>query len=271
MPVDAPTRRVINAYRLRTDRLRQQLVRYLTATWGALDDYRAADIASLVEAVVPVVEGGLGQMAAMTDAYLATIESIATGEPTAPVGVDRLTTETLRGTPASEVYTRPGTTVWTALSEGKAFPDAWQQGLDRLLSLGTTDLQLAKTHTSRSILAGKDDVIVYRRVLEGPKSCGMCIVASTQRYHKGDLMPIHGGCDCSVLPIYGADPKQRILEPDLLDDVRDRLDERGLYDQTRKTGDDIPRYQDVIVVHEHGELGPVLTRKGDEFTGPSDL
>lgn len=30
-------------------------------------------------------------------------------------------------------------------------------------------------------------------------------------------------------------------------------------------------YSDVLVVHEHGEIGPVLGFRGDHFTGPSDI
>jgi hypothetical protein len=270
MPVDAPTRAVIDAYTARTDRLRRQLVRYLTATWGALDDYRTANIEAFAASVVPVVQGSLRQMGVMTDAYLASVETAATGERTSPVGAPTLTTEALRGVPAAEVYQRPGVTVWTALSEGKEFPVAWEMGLARLLSIGTTDLQLAKTHTVRDILRRKDNVRYYRRVLEGRESCGICVVASTQRYKKGDLLPIHGGCDCGVLPIYGEDPG-RVIDPELLDDIYDRLDDRHLVDQTRKGSDDVPRFQDVLVTHHHGELGPVLTRKGDHFTGPDDL
>lgn len=267
MPVDPATRRVINTYRTRTDRLRNQLARYLTVTWGALDDYRTPNIEAFAAEVVPVVEGSLRQMSAMTDGYLAAVETVETGARVLPVGAPTMTTEALRGVPAEQVYQRGGTAVWTALSEGKPFPDALQIGLDRIVNIGTTDLQLAKTHTVRDILRGKRNVGGYRRVLEGGKSCGMCVVASTQRYHKGDLMPIHGGCDCGVLPIYGDDPG-RVIDLDTLDGIHDRIAERfgpDVVDQTRKRGDKIPRYQDVLVTHEHGEIGPVLAVRGQHF------
>lgn len=268
MPVDAPTRRVVDAYRARTDRLRRQLVRYLTLTWGSLDDYRAPDIEAFVATVVPTVEGSLRQMAVMTDAYLAAVETVVTGERTRPVGAPETSVEALRGVPAEQVYARGGVALWTALSEGKAFSDAIELGLDRITNIGTTDLQLAKTHTTKAILAKKDNVSGYRRVLEGSKSCGMCVVASTQRYRRGDLMPIHGGCDCGVLPIYGEDPG-RVIDPDTLDNIHDRIAERfgaDVMDQTRKRGDSVPRYQDVLVTHDHGEIGPVLAVRGQHFT-----
>lgn len=273
MAVDAPTRRVIDAYQARTDRLRQQIVRYLTLSWGALPDYRSSDIDAFVARIVPVVEGSLRQMGAMTDAYLAAIETVVSGERATTIGVEALTTERLRGVAASEVYQRAGIELWTALSNGTPFPDAWQQGLDRATSLATTDLQLAKTHTTRAVLARKRNVSGYRRVLEGSKSCGLCIIASTQRYHKGDLMPIHPGCDCGVLPIYGEDPG-RVIDKDALDAARDAIAERfgpDVDQQSRKRKDDTLRTQDVLITHQHGEIGPVLGVRGQHFTGPSDL
>ena len=272
MPVDAPTRRVIDAYQRSTDRLRQQLVRYLTLAWGNLDDYRTADIERWVAQVVPVVEGSLRQMASMTDAYLATVETVTTGERAAPLGAETPTTEALRGVPAAEVYQRAGVTVWTALSTGAEFPDAWQQGLDRATNIATTDLQLAKTHTTRSILGRKANVSGYRRVLEGSKSCGLCVVASTQRYRKSALMPIHGGCDCGVLPIYGDDDPGQVIDPNTLDGVHQAVADRfGDFDESTRGRGGIPNYRDVLVTHTHGEIGPVLARKGDAFTSPSDL
>lgn len=272
MPVDAPTQRVIDAYRRSSERLRQHIIRYLTLAWGNLDDYRTADIERWVAQIVPVVEGSLRQMASMTDAYLAAVETVTTGERAAPIGAETPTTETLRGVPASEVYQRAGVTVWTALSTGIEFPDAWQQGIDRATSIATTDLQLAKTHTSRSILARKTNVSGYRRVLEGARSCGLCVVASTQRYRKGDLMPIHGGCDCGVLPIYGTDDPGQVINPDTLDGIHERIADRfGGIDEGARGRDGIPDYRDVLVTHNHGEIGPVLSRKGDAFTSPRDL
>jgi hypothetical protein len=134
-----------------------------------------------------------------------------------------------------------------------------------MLATAATDLQLAKTHSSRFVLGGKDHVVGYRRVLEGRKSCGLCIVASTQRYHKDDLMPIHGHCDCGVEPIFGdADPGQ-VVDTSTLEGVHAAIEERfGVSD---RSGRDPVDFRQVLVTHEHGELGPVLAVKGQQFTG----
>lgn len=52
-----------------------------------------------------------------------------------------------------------------------------------------------------------DQVKGYRRVIhpelnKSGTSCGLCIVASTMRYTKGDLLPIHAGCKCETCEIF---------------------------------------------------------------------
>jgi hypothetical protein len=51
------------------------------------------------------------------------------------------------------------------------------------------------------------DVIGFRRVVhpelsQSGRSCGLCIVASTMEYKRGDLLPIHSGCNCETCEIY---------------------------------------------------------------------
>uniref|UniRef100_UPI001D0D1143 hypothetical protein n=1 Tax=Klebsiella pneumoniae TaxID=573 RepID=UPI001D0D1143 len=60
-----------------------------------------------------------------------------------------------------------------------------------------TDLQLAKTHQARSSF-NRSGVQFYRRVLTGNENCALCVIASTMRYRKNSLMPIHPGCDCDI-------------------------------------------------------------------------
>lgn len=240
--------RIVTAYRDQAAAIRARVISYIQHTWGSLDSYRDADIDRFVGAVVPVVTAGQVRVAALTDAYLATFQAAVLGGPVSPIGIpaDLVTDETLRGVPATDVYARTGPAVWTALANGSDIAAAAAIGLERASAMAATDLQLAKTHASRLVLAGNDNVVGYRRVLEGRKSCGLCVVASTQRYHRGDLMPIHPHCDCGVQPIFGDRDPGRLIEP-------------------VSSGDVEP------VVHEHGELGPVLAVKGQTFTGPSDL
>lgn len=274
MPADPATLAVINRYVDQNAALRERVISFVERAWGSLDSWRDADIDRFVRAVVPVIEAGQVQTAALTDAYLAAVESTITGLPVRPVGIpaNLVVDEAVRGVTTDVVYSRTGPTVWTALSQGAPVSVAVEKGLQRAVSMATTDLQLAKTHASRHVISKKDGVAGYRRVLEGAKSCGLCIVASTQRYHRDRLLPIHGGCDCGVLPIYGDRDPGQVIDPGTLSGVHDRISERfGSFTDTARGGDGVPAYRDVLVAHEHSEIGPILAVKGQNFTGPNDL
>jgi len=261
--------RIVFSYQARTAALRDRLETFITTQWNSLDNYRDDDITQFAETVAPIVTGAQRQLAVTTDSYLAEYETAVTGTQTRPVGVPKtLTTDVeLRGVDTIDVYQRGGPTVWTALSEGATLTDAITRGLARMVNTAATDIQLAKTHTARHILNEKSNVTGYRRVIEGPASCGLCIVASTQRYHTADLMPIHAGCDCGVAPIYGNHDPGQIIDPDRLDNVHRTISERFGIDADKSAG----HYQDLLIVHEHGELGPVLTVRGQHFTSPAQI
>jgi hypothetical protein len=123
-------------------------------------------------------------------------------------------------------------------------------GRRRLLGLVTTDLQLAKTHAAQWRQLRDDTVAGYRRILSGGDSCALCVLASDQRYTSGDLMPIHPGCHCDVAEIRGSLDPVQAPEPDLLEQ----------FDESQ-----------AITVRDHGEYGPTLTWRGQEFTGPDDI
>jgi hypothetical protein len=253
--------------------LRAAMLAALLGLWRSLGSWRETDIERFVRLATPILLGAQTRMTALTAAYLSRQVAAITGNPLrqAPAPT-RLTGEVLRGVPLADEYARPFHDVWTALHDGKPLNDAVQAGADRLTSLATTDLQLAKTHSARAVLAGEEHVVGYRRVLEGAHSCGLCIVASTQRYHKADLMPIHPGCDCSVAPIIGTHDPGRTIDEQRLADAHQAIAERfaGHDSGARGTGA-IPDYRRVLVVHEHGEIGPVLGVRGQKFTSPTDL
>ena len=265
MPTPPEVVRTIVAYQDRTAAIRLRVETYARNLWGSLGSWRDADIARMVAQIVPVVGGAQMQMVALTDAYLNAV-AISAGlpMPTAATAAHAVTGAATRGVDPREVYRRPGVTVWTALSEGKPLGDAVDAGLARLLNLAGTDLQLAKTRTSLHRLRGDRATAGYRRVLTGNENCGMCVLASTQRYHREDLMPIHPGCDCDVAPIRGnVDPGQ-VIDPDRLEALHQSVaDQFGTSDRGGREID----YR-LIEVREHGELGPVLTWRGQHFDGP---
>lgn len=260
-------RALITSYDSLTWDVRQRVERFVRTYWAGMGSWRTADIEAFIRAVVPVVESGQLRIAALTDAYLAALAAEVTGIG-APSGALVSGVQSVRGVPPAEVYTRPGVSVWTELASGKALDVATDAGLTRALHLVRTDLQLAKTHTARAAMSQDTRISGYRRTLTGQEDCGLCLVASTQRYHKEDLLPIHPGCDCGVEPVFGSDDPGQIIDPETLDETHAAIAERFGIDDP---GARLPDYRKVLLVREHGEIGPVLTVKLHRFTGENAL
>lgn len=246
--------------------LRQRLIDLVMQVFGSRGSYRDEDADAFVEQVLPAVLGVQQQMGALTDAYLSAMVADMFGGSALTRGVEL--PAALRGTPPGEVYRRPFVTVWTALSQGKPMTEAIRQGQNRLTSITGTDLQLARTEATRQVLSRDGRVQFYRRVLRGSYNCAMCVIASTQRYRKERLMPIHPGCDCGTRPLpTGQDPGQ-VIEPELLEAAHDAV-ARGTGEIDR--GGRLPDYRDIIIDRKHGELGELMALRRHDFTGPKDI
>lgn len=259
---------LVRAYATTSRGIRAGVVAALLELFRSLGSWRSADVPRFTTSAVPMVIGGQQQLWSLTDAYLTTMLSEMGGRPRPLRGTPPRTGEQLRGVAPEEEYTRPFRTIWAELEE-QPFEVALERGLRRLQDLVATDLQLAKTHAAQDLLDDDDSVHGYRRVLVGSTSCGLCVVASTQRYHRHELLPIHPGCDCGVAPIVGDQDPGQVINEGRLEDVHAAIEQRfGVSD---RGGRDPIDYRNVLVVHEHGEIGPVLARAGHEFTGPGDI
>jgi len=144
-----------------------------------------------------------------------------------------------------------------ALGSGKPLPQAAAEGRLRLTQLIGGDMQLAKVHASRQSMRGyPEEGQFYRRVLTGRENCALCVVASTQRYYRGDLLPIHPGCDCGVQPLPPGLAVNQVIDEDLLEQVHQiTADRLGVSDRGGRT----PDYRKLLTVSEHGEYGPTLS------------
>lgn len=264
---------VTQAYGKQTAATREQLLALLAAMWLGLGSWRDRDIANFQRTALPAVAGAQRLMGSMTDAYLSRMIGTATKGIQRPVGVATglITGTALRGVPPSEVYERPFQTVWTALNKGTAIDAAVRQGANRLRSVASTDLQLAKTHTTQQVLSRNPRVTGYMRVPDAT-ACALCLVASTQRYHKADLLPIHPGCGCDVEPIVDGSTDQ-VINRDLLNRIHSAVREQfGANNfSAQEIGDTGLMYRDLIVTHHHGELGPIIAVRGQHFDGPSSI
>jgi hypothetical protein len=248
---------------------RERLIAYLERLWQGMPDYFDATMADFVATVAPVMEGAQRQVAAATDAYLAQLETATIRTPARPIGVpaEATSTQTMRGVSPAELWRRPAKTVYRSLADGLDLVEAQRRGMVRLRSIAATDLQLAHTHAATYCMSRTATVRGYRRVTRGGISCALCLLASTQRYHKGDLMPIHPGCHCRVRAIHGDNDPGASIAPGQLGAVKAAI--------AQFTGGDgrlsPESYKQHLIVHQHGEIGPVLGVRGQSFTTPADL
>lgn len=273
MALDPAAARVLEAYQFQNDDLARRVAAYVAANWNALGSHRDADIARFVAAVAPVLDGAQLRMADLTVTYLRQLDRILFGGAGEAVAVADVSTVALRGVTTAEALTRAGTQVYYDLSRGRTYDQAAKAGLNRAQSIASTNLQLAKTHTTRTAFEADDRVVGYRRVLKGAYDCAKCVVASTQRYRKARLMPIHPGCNCDVMEIRGDRDPGQVIDPDRLADIHQRIAEEfgELSEGARGIPGSVREYRDVLVTHEHGEIGPVLGVRGQTFTGPADI
>lgn len=260
-----------------TAQLRSTTLDMLRRLWASLGTWHRPDVERFTPSAAAILDAAQQHMGSLTAAYLTRYAELR-GEHLSVTPVVDLA-ELRGGVDRATELERPFVDVWTALRDGKPLDVAVQQGGKRLDDIAGTDLQLAKTHTAKAALGSDERIVGYRRVLEGPSSCGLCIVSSTLRYHREDLMPVHPGCDCDVEPIYGTHDPGRLINAGRLEDVHAAIDDTfgtsssaarlipGVYDDKRKP----VNYRDVIITHEHGEIGPVLGIRGQDFTGPGDI
>lgn len=287
------TSAILAAYLTATAALRSRLLAIVAAAFAAQGDYRDAAAAAFAAQVVPIVQAAQQTMASLTSAYLAHMVSAVAGGTAAPLGIPAESVSNLRGVDPSEVYQRPYVQVWTDLSNGKDFPTAVEAGARRAASLAATDLQLAGTHAAQEVMRDDRRIVGYRRVLTNSlHHCGLCVVASSVRYHKSDLLPIHPGCSCAVAPILGHGDPGRTIDSAILKEgaTEQAIGSQGLkffsHDDVIEVGDllteahDAVRdtfghaaadahqidYRKVILVRQHGEIGPTLTVADHNFT-----
>lgn len=248
--------RLTEAYDSQVHAIRQQITAFGQAYWDSLPHYRASAVEDMIEAITPRVTAGQLRIADLTRAYLAQCARELGWKVVLP-SIDQGEIRGARGVDPRVVYRRPAVDVYTALAAGKPLPQAAAEGRLRLTQLIGGDMQLAKVHASRQSMRGYPaEGQFYRRVLTGRENCALCVVASTQRYYRGDLLPIHPGCDCDVQPLPPGLAVNQVIDEDLLEQVHQiTADRLGVSDRGGRT----PDYRKLLTVSEHGEYGPTLS------------
>lgn len=256
---------ILDRYQAHLAMLRAAASTGAARAWDDLGSYDEADVDRYLAQTLPVVGASQSQAVILTDAYMASELGRS------PIGLDvaALTGAGVRnGVDPAEVYRRPFVQVWKALADGTDWVDAVGAARARVSAVAETDVQLSMRAAARDVIGRSPGVVGYRRVLTG-KSCALCATASTQRYHREQLLPIHDRCDCSVAPVHGNRDPGRVVNRRLLNDLKanggpEPWKDRGIsVEDGRVVKDGSPLE---VAVHEHGELGPVLADADHEFT-----
>lgn len=240
-----------------------RVLRALRLVGDAWYDDRA--VAEAAARAMGVVRAGQQRQAALTARALTSttraLDPRAAGRPPAVELPSDL--RYLDGTGSQ--YTRPAREFRRLRVLGADDAAASAAAQERATKLVVDDLALAHRHAARATILEFPAVTGWRRVLHPEKSengvCGLCVVASTQVYGREQLLEIHDGCNCDVMPIVGGRDPGRAWNSDEL---------KRLY--AAAGGTEGSALKEVRVqVHEHGELGPVLRRHGEAFRGPKEV
>lgn len=249
--------------------LKDSLYSLLAVEWLDLDAHNKADIDTFLGRALPILDDTYDSVITVTETINQVqgdllLEGAFEGSPVDPGSIR---SQLRYGVPPSEVYTRPFKDFWFKLSRGGSIDDALASGANRLRQLVDTDVERVSDLTQIESFANEHRIVGFRRVLVGPVNCALCIVASTQRYHRRDLKPIHPHCDCKVRPVLSFESDgDQILDQELLDQIHKDIQQKfGISDRSARVID----YRKVMVEHQHGEIGPYLSYRGQHFTGPS--
>lgn len=233
------------------------VVTRLWRAFGGVDD-AAAD--TFTQRAAAVTLAHQRQAAALAVAYVNAAVGISTGEPvTTSVDIGDVVARARNGVALTDVYLRPVITARTILGETGDIVAALRAGLNRATSAADIDVKLAARGGARDAMTAAG-VTHYRR-MPNAKACTFCLTASTQRYKTADLMSLHVRCGCSVAPIAGDVDPGRVINKDLLARLKASTGRSDYWNDPKAA----------TAVHQHGELGPVLTHAGDAFSSLADL
>jgi hypothetical protein len=193
----------------------------------------------------------------------------ATPEPTPPEVTPSAFAEP-RGVPTATVLARSIIQVRRSLGDGKLFMDAMSEGRSRAVQTAATEPVLSARAANQAAMRAQPRIVGYRRVPDDG-ACKFCLLASTRRYTVADLMPIHPGCGCTVAPIIGTNDPGEVLDRGLVDQLMASDPALGARGQNRETArryarEQLAKSNELVTVHDHGELGPTLYQSGLQFT-----
>lgn len=241
------------------------LIKALLGLWGSFDQWQDRDLVTGHAARSAVlVDASLAKTRRLARTYATTMLRNADAMPTRPMPpVENIYPRS--GVTTVEVYSRAAEQYLYAVKEGRGDVDAREVAEQRLRDLAGTDVMLAERDETQRTYARSGKVIGRRRIIhpelsESGFSCGLCVVISDRVYNVKELMPVHVNCNCTDAPITaGFDPGLRLNKADL----------KKFYEMAGSTAaEDLVNVR--VSVDEHGELGPIIRREGQNFRGPGE-
>jgi hypothetical protein len=257
----------VDQFAAKSDEIKADLTRAIVAMYAGVDFYSAAQVTATAGQAAATSNTSAVYAAGLAAEYLAVVSSIATGEA---LPAPTLVLPALRnGADMTAVYERPTKLFRRLRSQGMEPSEAFQQAMRLAGTISEMNMTLAQREAYQQTfqrLEQTSGVTGYRRVVHPELSrtgtCGLCIVASDQVYHSAELLPIHGNCHCTVLPIVGELDPGSGLNNLTLGDFYAAAGDSTFGEDLKKTR---------FVINDHGEYGPVLSHEGDHFLGPDDL
>jgi hypothetical protein len=268
--------RWVDRFSNQSEALKKRLEQAILAMYVGVDFYSATEVSAAAQQAAATSNTAALQQAGLAAAYVATVSGLISGEN---LSAPTLALPALRnGADMTDVFSRPAKLFRRLRSEGKTPDAAFRQSMQLASTISQMNMTLAQRGAYQATFARLESrvgITGYRRIvhpeLAKTGSCGLCIVASDQVYHSSFLLPIHGNCNCTVLPIIGEIDPGNSLNNLTLGDFYGAAaafnSSPGLKASTLDS--DLKRVK--VAVHEHGEYGPVLTFAGQHFTGPDDL
>jgi hypothetical protein len=193
--------RLHTQYRDATGATRARTTSALSQLWLSLPNYRDDSIAAFADKGSRISAAGAIATATLTAAFVEIATRTISGDAQRPA-LDVARFADLRtGTTPLETYARPGLQVWYELSRGATITDAINRGLNRALTIASTDLQLAKLDAATQTLAAQPQITAYERVTGG-NACPFCEEAAGTLYASDEVMELHDNCSCDVVPVF---------------------------------------------------------------------